>query len=87
MRSIKSLLVKSLVVCGLLGMTGALEGCDSNSNQTEFLKSAPPGTPTDHPGESFSERRSRLQSKKPADAKGKTPASGTKPAGATTKGS
>jgi hypothetical protein len=34
-------------------------GCSGNQNEAEFLKSAPPGTPSEFPNESFGERRAR----------------------------
>jgi hypothetical protein len=46
------------------GLTLLVAGCGSgNPNETEFLNSAPPGTPPENPDETVSQRRERTRSK------------------------
>lgn len=53
---------KTLVVLGSLILAGNVAGCNSsNPNEQEFLRSAPPGKPTENPDESYSQRRSRTR--------------------------
>ena len=50
----------------IAGMTLAtnLVGCGSgNPNEREFFEHAPPGLPTDHPNETYAERRERTRTR------------------------
>jgi hypothetical protein len=77
MRRLTFLVVSPLFVGLVIGAPLAITGCgSSNTNEQEFLNSAPPGKPPENPNESFSERRSRTQAKtkKPTDKNSKAPA-------------
>jgi hypothetical protein len=47
----------------ILGSTAMLVclGCGGNDNEREFARTAAPGLPSDHPGESVAERKARTR--------------------------
>ena len=52
---------RAVVFAGLLGLALIGMGCGADSNEKEFLESAPPGKPSEFPDEKVSERRQRLK--------------------------
>ncbi|MGP0067412.1 MAG: hypothetical protein ACLQGP_27930 [Isosphaeraceae bacterium] len=77
MSILKSPRAKILLLLASLILPSNLVGCGSgNTNEKEFLSSAPPGKPPENPDETVSERRARtrLVSKKVADAEAKNAA-------------
>jgi hypothetical protein len=69
---------KAFVLVGSMILT-LFVGCSGNQNEDEFLRSAPPGKPSEFPNESVSQRKERTRSKTKAehaaDAKNKGGAS------------
>jgi hypothetical protein len=58
MLNTRSRCAKAFLLSGGMALT-LIVGCSSNQNEDEFLKTAPPGTPSEFPNESFGERRAR----------------------------
>jgi hypothetical protein len=57
---------KAFVLGGIMALTLAV-GCSGNQNEDEFLRSAPPGKPSEFPNETVSQRRERTRSKTKAE--------------------
>jgi hypothetical protein len=77
----RSHFTKSFLLAGGMGLA-LLSGCSGNVNEDEFLKSAPPGKPSEFPDESISQRRARTLGPSGKTAKGaadKTPTPGKAP--------
>jgi hypothetical protein len=54
-------------------------GCSGNQNEDEFLRTAPPGTPSEFPNESFGDRRARtLRTKDVGQKEAATKSAGAK---------
>jgi hypothetical protein len=51
----------SLLILGGLIQAASAPGCGGNSNEKEFLNTAPPGKQTGDPNESYSQRRERTK--------------------------
>ena len=51
---------RSIVFTSLVGLSLLGAGCGMDSNEKEFLESAPPGKPSEFPNETFKERRQRV---------------------------
>ena len=51
---------RAVIFASLMSLALVGAGCGVDSNEKEFLQSAPPGTPSEFPDEKVSERRQRL---------------------------
>ena len=64
-----------LIAAGL-----GLSGCgNSNPNEREFLQNAPPGQPSEFPGESVAERKARTKGESKPAAKNAKGQAGSRP--------
>jgi hypothetical protein len=69
---------KTLVLAGGMMLT-LVVGCSTNPNEDEFLKSAPPGAPSEFPNESVAQRKARtLGPSKPVKGGGAKKSTGAK---------
>ena len=61
MSILRSRQVIALSILGGLILAASASGCGGNTNEKEFLNSAPPGKQTGDPNESYSQRRERTK--------------------------
>ena len=52
---------RAVILASLFGLALMGTGCGADSNEREFLQSAPPGKASEFPDEKVSERRQRLK--------------------------
>ena len=79
MSTLRSQCARAVLLLGGMIQTTVASGCGGNSNEKEFLSSAPPGVQTGDPNESYSQRRERTKNAaKKSDAAADRKAAGEK---------
>ena len=80
MSILRSQRARAVPLLGGMILAAVASGCGGNSNEKEFLDSAPPGVQTGDPNESYSQRRERTKTApKKSDAAEKKGAGAKRP--------